>query len=39
MGLLDSVLNGLGDDAAGGIGDLLKGQGGLGGMIGGLMKR
>lgn len=33
MGLLDSVLNGLGDDAAGGIGDLLKGQGGLGGLV------
>ena len=33
MGLLDSVLNGLGDDAASGIGDLLKGQGGLGGLV------
>lgn len=32
MGFLDNVLNGLGDDAAGGIGDLLKGQGGVGGL-------
>ena len=32
MGLLDNVLNGLGDDAAGGIGDLLKGQGGVTGL-------
>lgn len=33
MGMFDSVLNGLGDDAAGGIGDLLKGQGGVGGLV------
>lgn len=33
MGMLDNVLNGLGDDAAGGIGDLLRGQGGVGGVI------
>ncbi|WP_435521141.1 YidB family protein [Brevundimonas faecalis] len=32
MGLLDSVLNGLGDDAAGGLSDLLKGQGGVAGL-------
>lgn len=32
MGLLDSVLNGLGDQAAGGLGDLLKGQGGVAGL-------
>lgn len=32
MGFLDTVLNGLGDDAAGGLGDLLKGQGGVGGL-------
>ena len=32
MGLLDNVLHGLGDDAAGGIGDLLKGQGGVAGL-------
>lgn len=32
MGFLDNVLNGLGDDAAGGLGDLLKGQGGVGGL-------
>ena len=32
MGLLDNVLNGLGDDAAGGLGDLLKGQGGVAGL-------
>ncbi|WP_395945168.1 YidB family protein [Brevundimonas sp.] len=32
MGFLDNVMNGLGDDAAGGIGDLLKGQGGVGGL-------
>ena len=28
MGLLDNVLGGLGGDAAGGLSDLLKGQGG-----------
>lgn len=33
MGFLDNVLNGLGDDAAGGLGDLLKGQGGVGGLV------
>ena len=32
MGFLDTVLNGLGDDAAGGLGDLLKNQGGVGGL-------
>lgn len=32
MGILDSVLDGVGDDAAGGIGDLLRGQGGVGGL-------
>ena len=32
MGFLDTVLNGLGDDAAGGLGDLLKNQGGVGGI-------
>jgi len=32
MGFLDNVLNGLGDDAAGGLGDLLKNQGGVGGL-------
>jgi uncharacterized protein YidB (DUF937 family) len=32
MGFLDNVLNGLGGDAADGIGDLLKGQGGVGGL-------
>ena len=32
MGFLDTVLNGLGDDAAGGLGDLLKTQGGVGGL-------
>ncbi|PZU59424.1 MAG: hypothetical protein DI552_05895 [Brevundimonas sp.] len=32
MGFLDTVLNGLGDDAAGGLGDLLKMQGGVGGL-------
>ncbi|KAK0332358.1 hypothetical protein LTR94_025210 [Friedmanniomyces endolithicus] len=32
MGFLDNVLNGLGDDAAGGLGDLLKAQGGVGGL-------
>lgn len=32
MGLFDSVLNGLGDQAAGGLGDLLKGQGGVAGL-------
>ena len=33
MGMLDNVLNGLGDDAAGGVGDLLRGQGGVGGLV------
>ena len=33
MGILDNVLNGLGDDAAGGMGDLLRGQGGVGGLV------
>ena len=33
MGMLDNVLNGLGDDAAGGMGDLLRGQGGVGGLV------
>lgn len=32
MGLLDGVLGGLGDDAAGGLSDLLKGQGGVAGL-------
>lgn len=32
MGFLDNVLTGLGDDAAGGLGDLLKTQGGVGGI-------
>jgi len=32
MGFLDNVVKGLGDDAAGGLGDLLKGQGGVGGL-------
>jgi uncharacterized protein YidB (DUF937 family) len=32
MGLLDGVLGGLGDDAAGGLGELLKGQGGVAGL-------
>ena len=32
MGFLDTVPNGLGDDAAGGLGDLLKMQGGVGGL-------
>ena len=32
MGLLDNVLGGLGDDAAGGLSDLLKGQGGVAGL-------
>ena len=35
MGLLDSVLGGLGDDAAGGLSDLLKGQGGVAGLAAG----
>lgn len=33
MGLFDSVLNTLGDQAADGLGDLLKGQGGVGGLV------
>lgn len=33
MGLLDDVMGGLGKDAGGGIADLLKGQGGLGGLM------
>ncbi|MCA3719258.1 MAG: DUF937 domain-containing protein [Brevundimonas sp.] len=32
MGLMDSVLNGLGDQAAGGLGDLLQSQGGVAGL-------
>lgn len=32
MGLLDNVMHGLGDDAGGGLADLLKGQGGVGGL-------
>lgn len=32
MGFLDNVVKGLGDDAAGGLGELLKGQGGVGGL-------
>ena len=32
MGLLKNVLGGLGDDAAGGLSDLLKGQGGVAGL-------
>lgn len=31
-GLFDTILNGLGDQAAGGLGDLLKGQGGVAGL-------
>ena len=34
MGFLDNVVKGLGQDAAGGLGDLLKGQAGLGDVIG-----
>lgn len=33
MGMLDDVMGGLGKDAGGGIADLLKGQGGLGGLM------
>jgi len=33
MGFLDNVVKGLGDDAAGGLGDLLKGHGGVGGLV------
>lgn len=32
MGLLDNIMQGLGDDASGGLADLLKGQGGVGGL-------
>ena len=32
MGFLDNVVKGLGDDAAGGLSDLLKGQGGVAGL-------
>lgn len=32
MGLMDSVLNGLGDQAAAGLGDLLQSQGGVEGL-------
>lgn len=32
MGLFDSVLNGLGDQAAGGLSDLLQAQGGVAGL-------
>lgn len=33
MGMLDDVLGGLGHDAGAGIGQLLKGQGGVGGLV------
>jgi len=33
MGMLDSVLGNLGNEAGGGIADLLKGQGGVGGLV------
>jgi len=33
MGLLDNVLGNLGNQAGGGIADLLKGQGGVGGLV------
>jgi uncharacterized protein YidB (DUF937 family) len=33
MGILDEVMGGLGKDAGGGLADLLKGQGGLGGVV------
>ncbi|MBI2262542.1 MAG: DUF937 domain-containing protein [Caulobacterales bacterium] len=33
MGMLDDVMGGLGKEAGGGIADLLKGQGGLGGLM------
>ena len=33
MGMLDSVPGNLGKDAGGGIADLLKGQGGVGGLV------
>ena len=33
MGILDDVMGGLGKDAGGGIADLLKGQGGVGGLV------
>ncbi|MDB5422421.1 MAG: hypothetical protein JWR59_2368, partial [Brevundimonas sp.] len=32
MGLLDNIMDGLGADAGGGLADLLKGQGGVGGL-------
>lgn len=32
MGLLDNILGGLGDGAAGGVADLLKSQGGVAGL-------
>ena len=33
MGILDDVMSGLGKDAGGGIADLLKGQGGVSGLV------
>jgi uncharacterized protein YidB (DUF937 family) len=33
MGILDDVMGGLGKDAGGGIADLIKGQGGVGGLV------
>ena len=33
MGMMDSVLGNLGNEAGGGIADLLKGQGGVGGLV------
>ena len=33
MGLLDSVTSALGEQAGGGLADLLKGQGGVGGLV------
>jgi len=33
MGILDTVPGGLGEDAGGGIADLLRGQGGVGGLV------
>lgn len=33
MGILDDVMGNLGQDAGGGIADLLKGQGGVGGLV------
>lgn len=33
MGMLDDIIGNLGQDAGGGIADLLKGQGGVGGLV------